>query len=201
MIELKTGQRVEGNFKRATPNGVVIEVGGQDIRFKMDQGRAIYFGRAPGVPPGQPSSLREAIRSLKALQSVASGSVTYSEYASRVNDVKIVVDRSLEEADRDDGILRDAVKVAFDYYVLVSSLWNNKVGTGSQYKTASENPLVKQCAPTMQVITTVRHFTVPYSELRSSERGGLVMLYGLPGLLSCASEKVTEAEQLARRTK
>lgn len=42
VIELKTGQRVEGNFKQATPNGVVIEVGGQDIRFKTDQVRAIY---------------------------------------------------------------------------------------------------------------------------------------------------------------
>jgi len=177
VIELKTGQRVEGNFKQATPNGVVIEVGGQDIRFKTDQVRAIYFGRAPGVPPGQPSSLQEAIRSLKALQSVTSGSVTYSEYASRVNDAKIVVDRYLEEAERDDGILRDAVKAAIGYYVLVSSLWNAKIASRGGYETASENPLVKQCAPTQKVITTVRHFRplggdyTPYSELGPGDRG------------------------------
>jgi hypothetical protein len=125
-----------------------------------------------------------------------------------VNDAKIVVDRYLEEADRDDGIFRDAVKAAIDYYVLVSSLWNDKIGPGGGYRTASENPLVRQCAPTQKVITTVRHFGPKpggdyylYSELGPGERGYLVMAYGLPGLLSCASDKVTEAEQLARRRK
>ena len=144
---------------------------------------------------------------MKALQSVTSGSVTYSEYASRVNDAKIVVDRYLEEAERDDGILRDAVKAAIGYYVLVSSLWNAKIASRGGYETASENPLVKQCAPTQKVITTVRHFRplggdyTPYSELGPGDRGYLVMAYGMPGLLSCASEKVTEAEQLAKSRK
>ncbi len=58
VIELKTGQRVEGTFKQATPAGVVIEVGGQPITFEQEKVRAIYFGPAP-PPQAQPSALAE----------------------------------------------------------------------------------------------------------------------------------------------
>ena len=47
VVELKTGQRVEGTFKQATPAGIVIEVGGQTITFKQEKVQAIYFGSAP----------------------------------------------------------------------------------------------------------------------------------------------------------
>lgn len=47
VIELKTGQRVEGTLKQATPASVSVEVGGQTITFTGDKVRAIYFGVAP----------------------------------------------------------------------------------------------------------------------------------------------------------
>jgi hypothetical protein len=51
VVELKTGQRVEGSFKQATSEGVVIEVGGQAITFELERVRAIYFGTAPASAP------------------------------------------------------------------------------------------------------------------------------------------------------
>jgi hypothetical protein len=47
VIELKTGQRVEGTFKQGTPTRISLEVGGQTITFEVEKVRAIYFGVAP----------------------------------------------------------------------------------------------------------------------------------------------------------
>ena len=96
VVELTTGQRVEGTFQQATPRGVSIEVGGQTITFEQEKVRAIYFGSAPAaaVPP---SPAREALLSLKALQSVTRAGIAYREYSQRVNDAKIQVDRVLDE--------------------------------------------------------------------------------------------------------
>jgi len=74
VVELKTGQRVEGTFKLATPAGVVIEVGGQTITFEPEKVRAIYFGSAPS-PQAAPSALGGALQALKGLQSVTRGGV------------------------------------------------------------------------------------------------------------------------------
>ena len=57
VVELNNGQRVEGAFKQATPLGVVIEVGGQTIRFDVAKVRAIYLGAPPAsaAPTARPS--------------------------------------------------------------------------------------------------------------------------------------------------
>lgn len=47
VVELKTGQRVDGTLRQATPASVSIEVGGQTITFEGEKVRAIYFGVAP----------------------------------------------------------------------------------------------------------------------------------------------------------
>ena len=98
VVELKTGQRIEGTFKQATPTGVVIEVGGQTIRFDREKVRAIYFGSAP---PGQVSPAisgsteraKRALDAVRALQSATRAGVNYREYSARVLDAKVSVDR------------------------------------------------------------------------------------------------------------
>src|SRR3990172_9165502 len=115
MVEIKTGQRVEGTFKRATDAGVVIEVGGQLITFRQDQVRAIYFGSTPPLAETKPQSLslaQEALRSLKTLQSVVSSSINYPNYIPRVSDAKVQVDRYIQEPDQQDEKIRQLVKDA-----------------------------------------------------------------------------------------
>jgi len=110
VVELKTGQRVEGTFKQATPSGIVIEVGGQIITFEQEKVRAIYFGPAPAPTQSQPSALAEAMKALKAIQFVTYGGVSYRDYAPRVSDAKIVVDRYLQEpAEQGRGEVRSAI--------------------------------------------------------------------------------------------
>ena len=47
VVELVTGHRIEGTVRQAGVDGVVIEVGGQAIRFEKDRVRAVRFGVAP----------------------------------------------------------------------------------------------------------------------------------------------------------
>jgi len=65
VIELKTGQRVEGTLKQATPASVAVEVGGQTITFEGDKVRAMSFGSMPPPKSGVPSLRGEAMRALR----------------------------------------------------------------------------------------------------------------------------------------
>jgi len=44
VVELTTGQKVEGTLKNADANSVRVEIGGQVVTFKGDQVRAIWYG-------------------------------------------------------------------------------------------------------------------------------------------------------------
>jgi hypothetical protein len=92
VVELKTGERLQGTFKQATAAGVVIEVGGQRITMPLAKVRAIYFGEAaPAVAPvaapvSEPKRLMlEALNELRALTQV--GSVTRRDYDLKLAEV------------------------------------------------------------------------------------------------------------------
>ena len=94
-IELKTGERIEGTFKQATSAGAVIEVGGQPISIPLEKVKAIYFGAVPSASPTAPPPARDALDALRGLQSVVESGLTYRDYATRVLDAKVKVDRYL----------------------------------------------------------------------------------------------------------
>ena len=105
VVELKGGDRVEGALREATPAGVVVEVGGQSIRFEASSVRAIYFGSpvppappdappasaappAPSVPPSPGAGGLQIVQSLRA--TVATGT-TLRDYETRLHGVAPLV--------------------------------------------------------------------------------------------------------------
>jgi len=52
IVELKTGQKVEGVLKQVNSAAVTVEVGGQLVSLKREQVRAIYLGPVGGIPRG-----------------------------------------------------------------------------------------------------------------------------------------------------
>ena len=63
VVELTGGEWVEGRLKEVSPNGVVVEVGGQTVTFPADRVVAIYFrGTSQGAPaqPAAPSPVAGA---------------------------------------------------------------------------------------------------------------------------------------------
>lgn len=197
VVELKTGQRVEGNFKQATPAGVVIEVGGQTITFEQEKVRAIYFGPTP-TPQVLPSALDEAIKALKALESATKGGVSYREYAPRVIDAKVIVDRYLGMPISGDQSIRQAVADAMSFYVLASTAWNGRVVRGGteSFVAAGRDPAVQKCPAAKQAAEEPRRAS-PSPRILGEDYaiGSALAYFGLPSLWSCASDKIAEAER------
>jgi hypothetical protein len=55
VVELSSGQRVEGSDVRASPDHVTVRVGSQTLIFQRAEVRAVHFGPAPDpCPPGLP---------------------------------------------------------------------------------------------------------------------------------------------------
>lgn len=203
VIELRTGQRIEGSLKEANAEQVSVEVAGQTITFKTEQVRAVYFGRGPASASSQaPSPAQEALTALKSLQSVAEGGVSYRDYAPRVSDAKIVVDRYLgSAATPGEDALRAAIAKAMGFYVLASSAWNTKIskagrGDRADYETIGSNPLLGECAPVQQEIENA-HRKNPRMKIGDPVNAGLVMVFdGFPALWQCARARIAEADHL-----
>jgi len=198
VIELKTGQRVDGTLKQATPVSVSVDVGGQTITFDGEKVRAIYFGAAPSPVASQPSARDEAMRALKALRSVAQGGITYRDYAPRASDAKIVVDRYLGEGR--DVPERSVIREAMEYYTYASSAWGASLsGDVAGFQTTGASPLIKRCpALTAELERSKRE--QPYlwrgTAMETATAGIVIGGRGVSAIWSCAADKIAEAEKL-----
>ena len=203
VLQLKTGERVEGTFKQASlTDGVVIEIGGQSITIPFAKVRAIYFGAAPVAAPtvsvptlsAAPtvSAAKEALDALMELQTVTNVGISYRDYSSRTLDVKIKVDRYLRGSDGDPA--KSAIGAAIRYYELASQLWGVAVSRGGggisldQIDAIRAELLADKSCPLIQTF------------VGNADQKLLPYLVGQqPGILwSCASGKIGEADQLLK---
>jgi hypothetical protein len=122
-VELKNGERIDGTFKQATSEGAVIEVAGQAITIPLQKVKAIYLGAAPSTAANSSTPAREALDALRGLQSVTETGLNYRDYATRVLDAKVKVDRYLSAFPNDPPELRKSIGVAMREYELARESW------------------------------------------------------------------------------
>lgn len=192
VIELKTGQRVEGALKSVTSTEVVFDVAGQTLTFPREKVAAIYFGAPPKTSGGSP--LSDALKALKGLQSATTAGVSYRDYAPRVTDVKIQVDQLLGDAP--DDPVKSALVEALGFHVYASNAWNARIAS-SNYDAVASDPLYDKCEPLKREVERLDPGTSAASE-RLLRRGITISLAGVPLIWNCASERVNEAERLLR---
>jgi hypothetical protein len=198
VVELKSGQRIEGTLKQADQATVTVEVGGQVVKFKAEQVRAVYYGAAPSTTAAVPPS-SDALRALKALQSAATAGVSYRDYAPRVTDAKIQVDQYL--AGNPTGPERIAIAKAMDFYVFASSAWNAQVGR-SGYEAVGASPLINECAALSAHATAAdARFPGRNPSDRATTRGISISISGVPVVWTCAAAQLAEAEKLLAEKK
>ena len=216
-IELKTGERVEGAFKQADSAGVVIEVAGQSITIPLEKVQAIYFGAAPARPVAGPAPSQEALDTLKALRSVTGSGITLREYATRVLDARVKVDRYLSSPGSEGNGLRRSIRAAMLQYELAYRAWQANIEEWNMglWKTMGEtmqDPDVARCPAVRAVTVRVdnpRPQPLPTRSTRSatSSPPDRATTLGLeltniggdslaPGIWACASVQVAEAEGL-----
>jgi hypothetical protein len=207
VVELKGGERVEGAFKEATPAGVVIEVGGQSIRFDAANVRAIYFG-APGPPPPPPDAppasaaapalpppatpAAGALQIVQTLRSTVAAGTTLREYETRLNGTGPLMDLYLAGVQPAAGA--DALRDAMRYYVLAEWAWSNQ-GIVSRTVWLRKDDALARCPAYQEFARAMQAKGEAYYAERT--RNYVVIADGAVAVLwSCASEKITEAEAL-----
>jgi len=203
LVELKSGERVEGTFKQATPTGVVIEVAGQTITFPLDRVRAIYFGAAPvmagkELTPPQPSPLlMSALNALKALSSMTEMGVTYRDYWSKVQETKIEVDRFLQDPAQSDLPARKNIEEVLGFHVLAAQIWNAKMAPGLGFVALAEriqnSPIFDQCP------LLLKEFEAN-PDKRPNMKGAVIAAHTeetCANLWKCANAKLAEADRVS----
>ncbi len=210
-VELKTGERVEGSFREAGTAGVVIEAAGQAITIPREKVRAIYLGAISKARGSAAStSSQDAIDGLAALRSVTEAGITYGQYAPRVLDAKVKVDRYLGSSSSDQPDIRQAIAVAMREYQLASDAWNSSISNAifdqvTVGKVLAEDPEISKC-PAIQA----RVQSMIQSAGNGKGRGRLkldpAVTLALIGekdaagpLWVCAAAEVAEAERLLQQ--
>lgn len=146
VVELKTGQRVEGTLRQASPAGVVVEVGGQTIRFDADKVRAIYFGAAPVVTPATAAPAQTALTALKGLRSAVEVGVTVQDYQRRLADAMTAVDQYLGTPPANDEPARIKMSAAVALYAIGAEAWRARLQREFVSMT-DKRPLLRQQCP------------------------------------------------------
>jgi hypothetical protein len=199
VIELRTGERVEGTFKGADDSAVRIEVDGRIVTFAPAHVRAIYYGSVPAsTTPASLAEREEAIGALEGLRSVARTGVTYREYAPRVGDAQIVIDRYLKKEDGAPSI-KGVIADSFHFYALAGTAWNAGLSRGNYAAVGTDSALAR-CAPAQRVIAESKRKSPFLWRAKGAGEGattGMVIASdGIAALWSCAADKLAEAEKL-----
>ena len=200
VIELRSGERVEGAFKGADENAVRIEVDGRIVTFTPAEVRAIYYGPAPAPMQSVAQPERDdALGALGTLRSVARTGVTYQEYTLRVDEARVIVDRYVRAED-DAPAVKFAIADALHFYGLAATAWNAVLGKGN-YATVGTDPALVRCGTAQRFIAeSKRKDAFIWRSKGAGEAmtaGRLLAEDGMPILWSCAADRLAVAERLA----
>jgi hypothetical protein len=196
VVELQTGQRLEGRIREITEAAVSLEIEGQPISFPRHKVRGVFFGAWP-TPSLAPSGSAEAVKALKALQSMTgSSSVRYLEYASKVTDTKTVVDRYLSEPMKGDAPARTLIHDAMGLHVFASSAWHTRVSTSGDPSTVATNPMIERCPALQRKLAAADGAGM--ARVAPSTAQGVAVSVELPTIWGCAADKLAEAERLLK---
>jgi hypothetical protein len=148
VVELVSGERIEGRVAEVSATTVRVEAGGQIATFRRETVRAIYFGTSASVaPPGA----RAAVQALGTLRAAVTAGVNRQEYGTRLREAEIVVEKYVRSPDATDPALVGPIRAAIRYYQIVGEAWSPT--TRERARIRSE-PLLEECAGFTGLATT-----------------------------------------------
>lgn len=184
VVELKTGQKVEGDYLGGTASEIKLKVGNQMFVFPIQEVNRLHF-IAPTAEADFASDSLKALGVLKGIQSVTKAGVNLREYSRRVNDAVIEIDSFLDKYKElnQQGMLAE-VRQAMELYNLASRAWSGDVT--KNWITVTDGDF-EQC-PALKDGSAVIYLPM----FRKSVLSDL----SLPVLWSCADERIGKAEAL-----
>ncbi len=206
VLELKSGQKLEGQYAGGSKDEVRLQVGSQTLKFPISEVSRIAIGTA-----GQEDfykAAKEALRQLKALTSVTEGGTIYRNYSTRVEDVKIKVDQFLDEYKPSPlPKFNQQIADSLGFYVVASSVWNAKqLGISANAIEAGfpilQNEYVSKCPPLQVAMARSLEKTRKDPRRTTSDQwvnSATLVFDGLPLLWECARNSLIDAEKALAR--
>lgn len=219
VVELTNGQRIQGTVKEATSAGVVIVVGGREMRIRQERVRSIAFeavtrvpAQAPAPapapapppvarpaappPPPLPAGVATAVTALVRLQAATIRPVAPGDYAALVEEVRREVERSLGDGTADHADTRQAMRTAIRYHAF-AALAGTVYDAKGDLASVGQDPLIAECRQLAELVAgeATRLGLNPTDPVVV---GLIAASEGPAALRACASEKITEAETRAR---
>jgi len=205
VLELRSGQKLEGQYAGGSRDEIRFQVGSQTLRFPITEVAKIAIGTARQEDFRRAG--REALRQLKALASAVEGGITYHDYAPRVTDAKIKVDQFLDEwRPSPHPLFNEHIADSLGFYLAASTAWNLRVSNagGSQGPARqllminlSTNPYIRKCAPLQEMLLR-RRSEPDYNKYGFPEAvadGVHIMLDTPKPLWECARNSTIDAEK------
>lgn len=173
-----------------------------ETSVRSDQERPSAFTRSPGPaqlrPPvsGSHKAANEAVDALEGLVSVTNAGIGYMDYAPRVLDAKVIVDRYLANQGASDKIAGRPMRRAMDLFVLGSTVWNASLGSSSSSSYERGAFMDRNARAAIEACPAVAPAWRDF--LKGTAQGdydGEKARWTLPFLWKCASEGVVEARR------
>lgn len=192
VLELKSGQKLEGQYAGGSKDEVRFQVGSQTLKFAVAEISRITFGTT-----SQDDFLKAAkdvLRQLKALASTVEGGITYRDYAPRVTDAKIKVDQFLDEY-KSSPLPRfnEHVADSLGFYAAAATAWNAGISKSAEGLLAiAGNKYVPKCAPLQEEVA--RHEG-------KFDPAITIAIVGMRPLWECARSSMLDAEKVLQVTR
>ena len=216
VIELTTGQRIEGAVKEATGTAVVVDVGGREVRIRPERVRSITFETvrrepaatppAPALPPppsptpppapALPAPIATALTALGRLQAATTTPMGASDYAALVDEVRREVERSLGDAASDYGDVRQAIGSAIRYHAF-AALAGTVYEARGDLASVGRDAVIAECRRLGELITREAG-RLGLNPVDPVVVGLIAASEGASALRACASDRIAEAETRAR---
>ena len=188
VIELVSGERIEGKVVKVTDDLVYVETGAGVVLLPRHSVRSM--GSTPAVaPPAAPAG--EVVTALKGLQAAAASQISQKEYAARVAQSRPVVAKYLQEPGAAPPRGVDAVRDAFALYEFAAAVWESRLTNSAPASAAiGRSAVIDRCPALQKVVADYP----PATDQETAWRRGVAIEFEIARVLTCASEKVAEAE-------
>ena len=119
----------------------------------LEKVEAIYFGGAPKARTQvAPAPSQDTLDALIALRSVTESGIAYRDYAPRVLDARVKVDRYLSTS-KDSPELTNPIRIAMREYELASQVWNNDpLQWSNKAQQIVDDPIIFKCPAIQEAI-------------------------------------------------
>jgi hypothetical protein len=222
VVELTTGERIDGRVVQTTATGLVVELAdGRLVRFEQSRVAAIRFdpaGRAEAAPaPARaapapalsrpvvapvprlaPAELEMAFFAFRRLHAATERPMARADYEALIAETRERVDRYLTAPVAEDPDIRQALDTALRYHLFAAAAWA-RYEARADLRLLGTDPVIAQCRDLRELIARDAA-RWNFNPLDPGFAGLIAASEGLPALWTCAADAVAHAEERAGRT-